>query len=211
MRGGKEEKEGKSSKEGLEYAHFYHLLLGSQSLETLDEREVEKARAEIEEKFLGSLKVINEEILQLSEFLIEDTKLARELCKILRPILKHLNLSFAIPPRAIPIHEKTDRITLNQEGHLIFVYERNKVDSKALEEYPPEIVLIVFLSIIPKLGKTLKLYRKKVGMRVDFFEKIYRELENAKKTFTASNQEGGDHLEVHVEENGVKKTLFSNE
>jgi len=210
-RSGKEAEGGKSSKERMDYAHFYPFLLGTQSLETLDEEEVEKERAEIEEKFLDSLRVINEEILQLSEFLIEDAKLAQEICKILRPILKHLNLSFIIPQRAIPIHEKIDQIILNQEGHLIFVCEKNKVDSKALEEYPPEIILIVFLNIIPKLGKTLRSYRQKVGMRVNFFEKIYRELENAKRTFTISNQKSEQHPEVHVEQDGVKKTLFSKE
>jgi len=207
-RGEKEAKSGKPLKEGMDHANLCPILFGNRPLETLDEEEVEKTRAEIEEKFLDSLKVINEEILQLSEFLIEDTKLAQELCKTIRPILKHLNLSFTIPPRAIPIHEKIDQIILNQEGHLIFVYEKNKVNSKALEEYSPEIILIAFLNIIPTLGRTLRLYRKKVGMRVNFFEKIYRELENASRVFADSNQKPKGLLEVPIEEDGVKKTLF---
>jgi len=208
-RGEKEAKEGGFSKERMDYEHFHPFLFGNQSLETLDEKEVEKTRVEIEEKFLDSLRVINEEILQLSEFLIEDKKLAQELCRLLKPILKHLKLSFIIPARAIPLFEKIDQIILNEEGHLIFVYEKSKVNSKALEEYPPEIILIVFLSIIPKLGKLLRLYRKKVGMRVNFFEKIYRELENANRAFVTSNQRHEASLREPVEEDGVKKTLFS--
>ncbi|MGQ9460126.1 MAG: hypothetical protein ACUVRA_02700 [Candidatus Bathyarchaeaceae archaeon] len=204
----KEAKNGEFSKERMDYEHFHSFLFGNQTLEMLDEKEVEKAKVEIEEKFLDSLKVINEEILQLSEFLIEDKKLAQELCKLLKQVLKHLNLSFEIPSRAIPIFEKVDQIILNEEGHLIFVHEKSKVGSKALEEYSPEIILIVFLSIIPKLGKLLRLYRKRVGMRVNFFEKIYRELENASRVFATSNQlEAG--LRESVEEDGVKKTLFS--
>ena len=46
-------------------------------------------------------------------------------------------------------------------------------------------------------------------MRVNFFEKIYRELENAKRTFVTSNQSLDKGLEEAVEVDGVKKTLFS--
>jgi len=209
-KGGKTEaKNGEFSEERMDYEHFHPFLFGIRSLEMLDEKEVEEAKVEIEEKFLDSLKVINEEILQLSEFLIEDKKLAQELCRLLKQVLKHLNLSFVIPSGAIPIFDKIDQIILNEEGHLIFVHEKSKVDSKALEEYPPEIILIVFLNIIPKLGKLLKLYRKRVGMRVNFFEKIYRELENVSKVFVTSNQRLEVSLRERVEEDGVKKTLFS--
>jgi hypothetical protein len=204
-----EAKEGDFSEKGTDYEDFYSLLFGDQPSETLDETMVEKAKVEVEGKFLDSLKVINEEILQLSEFLIEDKKLAQELCKLIKPVLKHLNLSFVISPRAISLFEKTDQIILNEEGSLIFIHDKNKVDSKALEEYPPEIILIVFLDIIPKLGKLLKLYRKKVGMRVNFFEKIYRELENVNRTFVTSNQRHDESLEESVEVDGVKKVLFS--
>lgn len=207
--GKKEAKRGDFSEKRMDHEFFYPFSLSNRSLEELDEKEVEKAIVEIEEKFLDSLKVINEEILQLSEFLIEDKKLAQELCRLVKPILKHLNLSFTIPARAIPLFKKIDQIILNEDGHLIFVHEKNKIDSKALKEYPPEIVLLVFLNIIPKLGKVLKLYRRKVGMRVNFFEKIYRELENAKRTFVTSNQSLDKGVEEAVEVDGVKKTLFS--
>ena len=208
----KEAKKDDFPKERMDHARSNYFLFCNKSMETLDagaRKEVEKARVEIEEKFLDSLRVINEEILQLSELLIEDKKLGQELCRLLRPLLKHLNLSFVIPPREIPVLEKIDQIILNEEGHLIFVYEKNKVDSKALEEYPPEIILIVFLNIIPKLGRTLRFYRKKVGTRVNFFEKIYRELDNANRAFATSNQKPKETLKEYVEEDGVKKTLFS--
>lgn len=208
-RGGKKAKRDDFSKEGIEQKSFHPFSLGNQSLEELDEKEAEKVIVEIEEKFLDSLKVINEEILQLSEFLIEDKKLAQELCGLVKPILKRLNLSFTIPATAIPLFEKTKQIILNEGGHLVFIHEKNKIDSKALNEYPPEIILLVFLNIIPKLGKVLKSYRKKVGMRVNFFEKIYRELENANRAFTTSNQSVDESLEKSVEVDGVKKTLFS--
>ena len=46
-------------------------------------------------------------------------------------------------------------------------------------------------------------------MRVNFFEKIYRELENAKRAFVTSNQSLDGGLGEAVEVDGVKKTLFS--
>jgi hypothetical protein len=165
----------------------------------LSEREIEKIRGEVEQKFSEALKVINEETLQLSEFLIEDKKLARELCRLIRPVLKRLDLSFVIPPEAIPIFKKTDRIILNEAGHLIFVHEKTKVSSKPLEEYPPEIVLTVFLIIIPELGRSMRSYRKTIGMRISFFEKMYRELENVNRAFETSKESEGESLEEHRE------------
>ena len=46
-------------------------------------------------------------------------------------------------------------------------------------------------------------------MRVNFFEKIYRELENVSRVFATSNQKLEVSLRERVEEDGVKKTLFS--
>lgn len=198
----------KSPEERLKYKDFYSFLLGSQSDEILDEKDVENQRLEIEANFLSSLKRINEETLQLSEFLIEDKKLAQELCGLLREILKRLNLSFVISPSAIPTVEKVNQIILNQEGNLVSIYEKLKVDSKALETYPTEIILVVFLDIIPKLGSLLRSYRKKVGIRVNFFEKIYRELENVNRAFVSSNQRFDESLKK-IEEDAIKKTLFS--
>jgi len=189
----------------------YSSSFEGESLERVDEKEAEKIRVEIEEKILESLRVINEETLQLSEFLIEDKNLARELCRLIKPVLKHLNRSFAIPSRAIPNSKKSDQIILNEDGHLIFAYEKGKVNSKPLDEYPSEIILIVFLNIIPKLGRLLRFYRKKVGMRVNLFEKIYRELDNANRAFSNSEAKPGESLEgpKPAEENGIKKILFS--
>jgi len=139
-----------------------------------------------------------------------------------------LDLSFVIPPEAIPIFKKTDRIILNEAGHLIFVYEKTKVSSKPLEEYPPEIVLAVFLIIIPELGKSMRSYRKTISMRINFFEKMYRELENVNRAFATSKEFERMYRELEsinrafatskenagvssgerMEENGIKKSLF---
>ncbi len=187
----KKAKPSEFSDERMNEVNLSYLLFQSQDLEMLDEKDVEKIRGKLEQRFSNAIRMINEETLQLSEFLIEEKKLAQELCRLIRPILKRLNLSFVIPPEAIPIFKKTDRIILNEAGHLIFVYEKTKVSSKPLEEYPPEIVLTVFLNIIPELGKTMQSYRKKIGMRINFFEKMYRELENINRAFATPKENAG--------------------
>jgi len=201
----KKAKSSEFSDKRMNEVNLSYLLFQSQGLEMLDEREIEKIRGVVEQKFSDALKVINEETLQLSEFLVEDKKLAQELCRLIQPILKRLDLSFVMPPEAIPIFKKTDRIILNEAGHLIFVYEKTKVSSKPLEEYPPEIVLAVFLNIIPELGRSMRSYRKTISMRINFFERMYRELENINRAFTTSKRNARGSSEEHMEE-----TAYSN-
>jgi len=201
----KKAKSSEFSDKRMDEVNLSYLLFQSQNLEMLDETEIEKIRGEIDQKFSEAMRVINEETLQLSEFLIEDKKLAKELCRLIRPILKRLDLSFIIQPEAIPIFKETERIILNEAGHLIFVYEKTKVSSKPLEEYSPEIVLIVFLNIIPELGRSMRSYRKTISMRINFFGKIYRELENINRAFATSKENDEGSPEEHMEE-----TAYSN-
>lgn len=172
-----------------------YLLFQRQDLEMFDEEEIERIRGEIEQKFSDSLRIINEETVHLSEFLIEDKKLAKELCRLIRTVLKRLDLSFVIPPDAIPIFKKTDKIILNETGHLVFVYEKTKVSSKPLEEYSPEIVLAVFLNIIPELGRSMRIYRQTISLRINFFERMYRELESINRAFATSKENAGEESE----------------
>ena len=65
-----------------------YLLFQRQDLEIFDEEEIERIRGEIEQKFSDSLRIINEETVQLSEFLVQDKKLAKELCRLIQPVLK---------------------------------------------------------------------------------------------------------------------------
>lgn len=208
-------------KEKTNEVYFYHpRRFPIEGVETLSEKEIEKTRAEIKGKLQDLLKVINEETLQLIEFLKEEKNLTHELCTMLRQILKHLNLSFNIPRTAIPLPEKTKQVVLNEESHLIIVYENGQVDSKFLEEYPPKIIMAVLWEILPELGKSIELYRRKISARVSFFEKIKRELKKISKVFTSSEakqkespEERGDAIKKGPsgeEYRGVKANEESN-
>ncbi|NWG11538.1 hypothetical protein HXY33_07345 [Candidatus Bathyarchaeota archaeon] len=168
--------------EVAEEAHFFHpMQLSEGSEETLDEQEIEKSKVEIEQKLQELLKSINEETLQLSEFLMEESKLMKELCISLRHILKRLNVSFNIPPQDMPLPKKVKKVILNEEGHLILVYEKSEVNSAFLAEYPPEIVMAALWIVMPELAKVVMLYRKKISTRVNFFGKVKKELKSVVK------------------------------
>jgi len=170
----------------------------------------EKTRAEIEKRFNELLTTISEETLQLSEFLLEEKKLIQELCMFLRHILRRLNMTFNIPLKAVPeLQGKAKRIVLNKEGHLIVMYEKDKVNSKALEDYSPEIVLSVIWNVVPELERSIKAYRKRISERVSIFERIKKELKNIQKVFSSSNREGNEVFMVGNEE--IKSPLSASE
>jgi len=183
-----EVKMAEDQEEAIEKAHFFHPLQFSESEEVLNAEEIEKHKLELEQKLQELLRSINEETLQLSEFLMEEGKLVRELCMSMRQILKKLNVSFNIPPKDIPIKAKVKKVVLNEECHLILVYEKGEVHSAFLAEYPPEIVMATLLVIMPELAEVIMLYRKKISTRVSFFAKIKKELKNVVKAIVGSKE-----------------------
>ncbi|MEM3765505.1 MAG: hypothetical protein QXU46_00580 [Candidatus Bathyarchaeia archaeon] len=174
--------------EVVEETHFFHPLQFSESEEVLNVEEIEKHKVELEQKLQELLKSISEETLQLSEFLMEEDKLVRELCTSMRQILKKLNVSFNIPPREIPIKANVKKVILNKECHLILVYEKGEVHSAFLAEYPPEIVMAALMVVMPELAEVIMLYRKKISTRVSFFARIKKELKNVVKAIVGSGE-----------------------
>jgi len=201
-------KKGEGSVETVNDAYFSYPQFWIQDTEKMDTNEMEKTKAEIEQKFLELLKGINEETLQLSEITIEEKRLAHELCDLLKQILFNLNMSITIPPKAIPPLKEKREIILNAQGNLIFVSEEGKVDSRLLEDYPSDIILMVAWGAIPQLKESITSYRKKVGLRVNFFNKINRELKNVQGVFLTSKEKiEEEDLEDLFQDDVVKKLL----
>ena len=65
--GKKETKRDDLLKKKIGHGSFHPFSLGDQPLEELNDKKVEKMVTEAKEKFLDSLKIINEEILPLSD------------------------------------------------------------------------------------------------------------------------------------------------
>ncbi|MDW8040696.1 MAG: hypothetical protein RMJ03_04655 [Nitrososphaerota archaeon] len=179
---------GKVQEEATDEAYFFHPLEVSEGEETRNIEEIEKHKADLEQKLQELLRSISEETMQLSEFLMEEDRLIKELCNSLKQVLKKLKVSFYIPPREIPIRGKVKKVILNDECHLILVYEKGEVHSAFLAEYSPEIVMATLLVIMPELAEALMLYRKRISTRVNLFGRIKKELKNIVKAIVGSQE-----------------------
>jgi len=176
--------------------------------------DTEKTFSEMDQKFVELLRVIREETLQLSEFLIEEKRLIHELYVLLKLTLKQLNASFRISAKMIPLSERIKHVVLNDEGHLILVNDKGEVSSKALEDYPPEVILNVLWVVLPELSEMIVSYRKRISFRVNIFEKISREFKNLHKIFSKREEgQAGESSEEAPEDeaqkDGVRQSLLS--
>lgn len=176
-----------SQSEAVEGSHFSGpVQLSEGNREILDEKEMENSEARNEQELQELLRNINEEALHLSEFLVEEDKLIDDLCESLKQILEKLHMSFNISPLDIPVKKKVKKAVLNEEGHLIFVYGKGEVHSAFLAEYPPEIVMAVLWLTMAELAEAIRLYRKRLSRRVNFFGRVKKELKGALKAMAGS-------------------------
>ena len=155
---------------------------------------------EIEEKFLLLLRSVNDDTKQLGEYLIEERNMVKDICTYLKRIFSQLNIAIILPNMPIPLFKTCKEIILNSQGHLIIVKEDNRVESKSLQKYPPEVVLIVVWGIIPKLKEIISTYMRQVSMRVDLFEKINEELKSVQESFEIPKREDEENSEDFREE-----------
>lgn len=184
--------------------------LQSEEMETAGSRDTEKTLSEMDQKFEELLRVIREETLQLSEFLIEEKRLIHELFVLLKLTLKQLNASFRISAKMIPLSERIKHVVLNEEGHLILVNDKGEVSSKALEDYPAEVILNVLWVVLPELSEMIVSYRKRISFRVNIFEKISREFKNLHKIFSKREEgQAGESSEEEAQKDGVRQSLLS--
>lgn len=152
-----------------------------------------------------ALKNLNEEALQLSEFLDHEEKLIKELCVLLRQVLGQLKISFSIPVSVVPPAWRSLRMYLNAEAHVISINDKNEVTSKALENYPPHVIFNIVSFVLPELSKSLTSYRQKISSRINLFDRINQELKNLGKIFVNNPRKLEEDGNI---EDGVKKALL---
>ena len=160
----------------------------------------------LNEQMQESLKILSEETLQLSELIWQEAKLTREFCAVLKQVLRHLKISFNLPVNVFSQGQKLQQAILNPEAHLILINDKNEVESRALEDYPPDVIFSMVSFIIPELSRSLTLYRQKISLRIDLFDRVNRELRNLRNM-------SENHSDKHEEgsgpvEDGIKKTLM---
>jgi hypothetical protein len=176
----------KEQNQVTEQSLFHPILLSDENIKSSDK---EKSTSEGEQRLQEILKSINDETLQLGDFLSSETVLVKELCTSLTEILKKLDVSFNIPQQDVPLGKKVKKVILTEQGHLSVTGEEGEVKSAFLAEYSPEIVMAVLWIVIPELAKVISLYRKRLGARVGFFEGIKRELKSVAKAIVSNKDE----------------------
>jgi hypothetical protein len=160
----------------------------------------------VSEQMQESLKVLSEETLQLSELIWQEAKLVREFCALLKQVLRQLNISFNLPVSTFPEGRKLQQVILNSEAHLILINDKNEVDSRALEEYSSDIVFNLVSFIIPELSKSLTLFRQRINVKIELFDRVNRELRNLRNMSDShSDKPEENHAPV---DDGIKKTLM---
>lgn len=165
---------------------LHPILLSDESIKSSDK---EKPTSEGEQRLQEILKSINDETLQLGDFLSSESMLVNELCTSLTEVLKKLDISFNIPQQDIPLGKKAKKVILTQQGYLSITGEEGEVKSAFLAEYSPEIVASVLWVVIPELAKVISLYRKRLSARAGFFEGIKKELKSVAKAITNNRDE----------------------
>ena len=180
---------------------------GSESSQPLVLAETAEPSRALNDQMQESLKVLSEETLQLSELIWQEAKLTKEFCAVLKQVLKQLRISFNLPVNILAQGQRIQQAILNSEAHMILINDKNEVESRALEDYPPDVISSMISHIVPELSKSLTAYRQKIAMRIDLFDRVNRELRNLRNMSdnrSDKNEEGSGPVE-----DGVKKTLMS--
>ncbi len=154
-----------------------------------------------------SLKVLSEETLQLSELIWQEAKLTKEFCAVLKQVLKQLKISFNLPVNILAQGQRLQQAILNSEAHVILINDKNEVESRALDDYPPDVISNMISHIVPELSKSLTLYRRNIAVRIDLFDRVNRELRNLRNISdnrSDKNEEGSGPVE-----DGIKNTLMN--
>jgi len=121
------------------------------------------------------LQSIREGAQTLVESRAEDARLSRELCAALAAYTGGLEITLEIPPEAIPQFHDAEKMFLSPEGHLVVVDRQGRVSSKALEEFPTEMVLTVVWNALPQLKSKIAGFTERLARRIDILERIGHE------------------------------------
>ena len=166
----------------------------------MDEEASEEKIKELEERFSNLARTIREDARQLSEYLIAEEKAINDICSFLRRILSELDLSVVIPEKTLPNMEKSRKIILNSECHLITVLEDGTVESRSLSNCPPETILAVLWALLPILKDEVNAYLRRVSMRFNLLETLKEELKDIQRPFIHEEEESERFREEKVKE-----------
>ncbi|MBS7632030.1 hypothetical protein KEJ15_00165 [Candidatus Bathyarchaeota archaeon] len=142
---------------------------------------------ESEEKLQELLALLSRETQQISEYLTEEKVLVKEVCQLLKHILKELQVNLTIAGQNLNGKNKVAKnAVLDEEGYLTLIYENNEKTTASLAEYPSAIVMAILQNVVPELAKAVNTYKKKLNKRTRFLENVKKELKSLAKTISVN-------------------------
>ncbi len=163
---------------------FHPLMLTSKDVPkvlTDDEAELSEKEKHLEQV----LQNMGQETAELSKLLDEESKLVKELQDCLKQIMEKIHVSVTIVPPSIP-SQGLKEITLNQNGELTTINDNGEKHTAPLSAYPPEMIMSILFTVIPETVNVITSLRRKIGNRINLFEKMRRELKNAARAMLES-------------------------
>jgi hypothetical protein len=137
-----------------------------------------------------SLKLIQEESLQISELATIERNYTQELCSMVRNVLEPLHKSIQISPDLLSTEKgvKVNAAVLTAESLVVVTQADGMVSSKPLESYPTDVVIQVVTEAIPRLGDAMQIHRQRLSGRVSLLERLTREFRKLSSAFTQASQ-----------------------
>lgn len=190
------EKKDNSPENELDYSLFPYRAQRPASRSPLQEGEKERS----EKRFFDELKSLSEESLQLSEYMSEDKRLCNETCLIIGKCLQRLQTTVELPAKALPILPDAEKVMLNPNGHLITVFSDGRIESSNLEQLDTQTIFMIVWNAIPQLRVIVEEFAATVKMRVEYFDRVERDLRSLQNALDNSPNEEISVESIYLEQ-----------
>jgi len=146
------------------------------------------------------LQSIHEGARMLVEARARDARLGAELCASLTAYTEWLGASFELPIESFPSFYDAEKMLLTPQGRLVVIDKRGKVDSRALDEHPTDVVLAAVWNALPQLRSTIQRRVQRLGERISLFDRVSTEFRilptSAKEPGEGSEEQGSERPEA---------------
>jgi hypothetical protein len=167
---------------------------------------VEQVRA-IGKQFSSHIRSIEDDARKLGEFSIEEKSLIKNICESFLKTLSYLCLSIEFPKLPAPYLQDCKKVILGSDGNLIVVRDDSQIESKQLDSYPAEIVLMIIWAAVPELKEIVSNLTKRVSTRLELFNIIDEEIRNLQSSFESSSEQEDLLSRNSIRENARKALI----
>lgn len=126
------------------------------------------------------VKSLQEDSLQIAELVEMEQSYTMELTSHFKQLVEQVNRSFHLKPATISKSDTTiEDVVLTTQGLVCVTYAGGKISSKSLESLPGDMIVKIFLEVVPSISQMFVEKRKRLNARVEMLEEIAREIRKA--------------------------------